>query len=85
MQVGIKGGIKNFTCKKWSRRSRTPPGPLRTYCYLLRGGITYEYWTFNGRGFHQQDCNRTFALFSWLIALAAIIAASVILLRQQEK
>jgi hypothetical protein len=28
---------------------------------------------------------RTFALFSWLLALAAIIAASIILLRQHEK
>ena len=28
---------------------------------------------------------RTFALFSWLLALAAIIAASVILLRQPDK
>ena len=28
---------------------------------------------------------RTFALFSWLVALAAIIAASIILLRQHDK
>ncbi len=28
---------------------------------------------------------RTFALFSWLIALAAIIVASIILLRQRDK
>jgi hypothetical protein len=28
---------------------------------------------------------RTFALFSWLLALAAIIAASIILLRQPDK
>jgi hypothetical protein len=28
---------------------------------------------------------RTFALFSWLLALAAIITASIILLRQHDK
>jgi hypothetical protein len=28
---------------------------------------------------------RTFSLFSWLVALISIIAASIILLRQQEK